>query len=107
MEFIKGVLIGFIGRPFLWLIKWLRWPLLIGGFYFNAISVYDPKTNISTSEQTFLPLIAGILLFSVGLTIKRYDERYKELNDLCKKMAGEEIGGPKPAETMAERVRGN
>ncbi|NLD46959.1 MAG: hypothetical protein GX660_07130 [Clostridiaceae bacterium] len=79
---VEGLLVGLIGRPLLWLIKFLRWPILIFGFFFNSISIYDPATNNTINTHTYIPLIAGIVLFSVGTTIARYDEIHKEFVDL-------------------------
>jgi uncharacterized membrane protein len=77
--FIEGLLIGLIGRPLLWLIKWLRWPLLFYGVMFNAVYTYNPETKAVTFERvTYVPFIIGLILFSVGLAVKRYDERYRE-----------------------------
>jgi len=91
MRVIEDLLIGLIGRPVLQLIKWLRWPFLFCGFYFNAISTYDPKTNAVTFVRiTYIPFIIGLILFSIGLTLKRYDERYKEYVKLV-----EDLEGPK------------
>jgi hypothetical protein len=80
----------FRGRSF----GWLNWQttimankipplaILIFGFFFNSISIYDPATNNTINTHTYIPLIAGIVLFSVGTTIARYDEIHKEFVDL-------------------------
>ncbi len=51
----------------------------MGGIFFNTIAIYDPttKTEVS-SEHTFLPLVVGLVLFSIGVTVKRYDEIHKD-----------------------------
>jgi hypothetical protein len=77
--FIEGLLIGLIGRPLLQLIKWLRWPLLFYGFILNAVYTYNPETKAVTFERiTYVPFLIGLMLFSIGLTVKRYDERHRE-----------------------------
>lgn len=88
MQFIESFLIGLIGRPLLKLIKWLRWPLLFYGFYFNAISTYDPQTKAVISEKiTYIPFLVGLILFSIGLTVKRYDKWVKDHQHLMMKVA--------------------
>lgn len=68
MQLIEAILAGLIGRPILLLlIKWLRWPLLFWGFYFNGIQTYDPITKqIVSSEFTFVPFLVGFILFGIG-----------------------------------------
>ena len=77
-DHIENILIGFIGRPVLTLIKWLRWIFLITGLFFNMINIYNPITQQNIGRFTILPAIIGILLFSVGITVKRYDERIRQ-----------------------------
>lgn len=71
---LEGLLVAFIGRPILWLIKFLRWPILLAGFFFNNISTYNPTTKTTASEYTFIPALIGIALFAVGSTVARYDD---------------------------------
>jgi len=79
MRHIENLLIGLIGKPLLWVIKWLRWPLLFYGALFNAVYTYDPKTKVIALEKvTYIPFIIGLVLFSIGLTVKRYDECVRE-----------------------------
>jgi hypothetical protein len=79
MRAIEDLLIGLVGKPILWLIKWLRWALLFWGFYFNAIYSYNPHTRaVTLVKVTYAPFIVGLILFAIGLTVKRYDERYRE-----------------------------
>ena len=74
----EGVLVGFIGRPILWFIKWMGPMWLIVGLFFNEIAVYDPTSKKYVSTQhSFIPLIIGLILFSIGRTIKSYDEMQK------------------------------
>ncbi|MFH1622820.1 MAG: hypothetical protein ABIA97_06880 [Candidatus Omnitrophota bacterium] len=78
MSKISDLLEGLIGRPVLFLIKWLRWCFLFFGLYFNTIEVYDPIAKKFISSQfTIGPFILGLILFCVGLAVKRYDECYK------------------------------
>ena len=78
MNILQDILVGIIGRPILLLVKWLRWYFLLAGLAFNTIEVYDPVAkSVVSSQFTILPLIIGIALFSVGLTVKRYDEAVK------------------------------
>jgi len=80
---IENILIGIIGRPVLVVIKWLRWYFFIGGLIFNTIEVFDPATKkIILSHFTILPFVFGLILFCIGLTIKRYDECYKDYSKL-------------------------
>ena len=81
---IIGFFAVFIGRPTLIFIKWLRWPFLFFGLYFNAISTYNPKTGLIISKFTIIPLIVGVILFSVGCAVQRYDEIYKEYKNHLK-----------------------
>lgn len=74
---IEGILIGIIGRPILWFIKVSRWMFLIFGIYFSQISKYHPITEIEETEFTIIPIIIGLILFSIGSTVKRYDENMK------------------------------
>lgn len=53
MKFLGDILVGFIGRPILTLIKWLRWPLLGFGIYFNAINTYDPVSGLEWRPKLF------------------------------------------------------
>lgn len=79
MATIENILVGIIGRPILTLIKWLRWFFLIGGLFINVIETYDPvRKEIVSRNFTVIPLIVGFILFCIGLTIKRYDEAYKD-----------------------------
>lgn len=79
MVAIENILVGIIGRPILTVIKWLRWFFLIGGLFFNVIETYDPvRKEIISRNFTVIPLIVGFVLFCIGLTIKRYDEGYKD-----------------------------
>ncbi len=73
-KLFEAIIADLIGRPILWLIKWLRWPLLFWGFYFNSISTYDPTTKHTSNHFTILPFLVGIALFGVGMRVKRYDE---------------------------------
>ncbi|PKM90310.1 MAG: hypothetical protein CVU87_02685 [Firmicutes bacterium HGW-Firmicutes-12] len=82
---IEGLIVGCIGRPILTIIKWLRWVFLLAGIYFNSISTIDMVTKEATSKFTIIPFIIGLILFSIGLTIKRYDVIQKEYTILCKK----------------------
>lgn len=79
--FFEGLLIGLIGRPVLWLIKFLRWPILLFGFFCNSISTYNPVTGQTNSEPTIIPFIVGIILFSIGITVKRYGYALREIRD--------------------------
>ena len=83
----ESILIAFVGRPVLLLIKWFRWPLLFYGFYFNAISTYDPSTKLTTSHFTLMPFVIGLVLFSLGTAIKRYDELHKDYMELCDRIS--------------------
>ncbi|MDO8886727.1 hypothetical protein [Candidatus Oleimmundimicrobium sp.] len=69
-----GILATFIGRPFLLLLAWFRWPFLIFGFFFNTLSTYNPTTGAETHKFTVIPLIFGLVLFSAGSAVKRYEE---------------------------------
>lgn len=75
---IESILVGFIGRPILTLIKWLRWPLLLMGIFFNSISTYNPQTQVTTEQFTIVPFVIGLILFSIGSTVMRYDQAYSE-----------------------------
>ena len=68
MRFVEDILVGFIGRPILTLIKWFRWPLIGFGLYFNAISIYDPDTGIVMSKLACLPFIVGFILYNCQKT---------------------------------------
>ena len=69
-----GILATFIGRPFLLLLAWFRWPFLIFGLFFNTVSTYNPTTGTEAHEFTIIPLIFGVVLFSAGSAVKRYEE---------------------------------
>jgi hypothetical protein len=79
------LLVGLIGRPILAVIKWFRWYFLGAGLYFNTMETYDPVSRrITSSEFTVIPALIGIVLFSVGLTVKRYDEMQRDFIQACK-----------------------
>lgn len=83
---IEGILVAFIGRPILWLIKQMRWIFLIAGIYFNSISTYAPiQKQITSTKFTIIPFIVGFILFCIGLTVKRYDVAYKECIEIIEK----------------------
>ncbi len=74
---LEGVAIGLIGRPVLWLLKQLRWMFLLFGAAFNTLVAYNPTTGQEVTARTFVPLVGrgvGIILFSVGAAVRRYDE---------------------------------
>lgn len=86
MAILENILIGFVGRPILLIIKWFRWYFFSAGVLFNTIDVYDPVTKtITDSQLTVLPLICGIILLAIGTVVKRYDEIYEDYVDLPSK----------------------
>jgi len=89
---IGDLLVGLIGKPILLLLKWFRWPLLFFGFYFNGISTYNPATGASSHGFTAIPFFVGLVLFCVGLTVKRYDEAYKDYTALCQRLDESLVG---------------
>jgi len=83
MNLSEQVLIGFIGRPILTVIKWLRWYLFLGGLIFNTVEVYDPVSkSIVSSHLTVIPFIFGLSMLAIGLTVKRYDENMDTFNNI-------------------------
>ena len=76
--YVEGILVGVIGRPILFLVKILRWPILLAGAFLGKLSSYDPVTQEATSRYTFIPLIVCVVLFAMGTTVARYDELARE-----------------------------
>ena len=94
MQLVEAVFADLIGRPILFLVKWLRWPLLFWGFYFNSIQTYDPATKqVVSSEFTLLPFVVGLVLFCIGLRVKRYDEAQRLMMKLLEKLDDRGITG--------------
>ena len=77
---VEGFLVGLIGRPLLWFIKWMRWMWPLAGLWLSQLVVYDPTAHSTTIIEKFtpIPFFVGLILFAVGTTIKRYDEMYAE-----------------------------
>jgi hypothetical protein len=73
-EAAEGLAIGVIGRPLLWTIKQFRLVFLLFGFGFNTLVVYYPSTGEEITSPTFVPLLVGIVLYSVGAAVQRYDD---------------------------------
>ncbi|MDD4980131.1 MAG: hypothetical protein PHC54_02505 [Candidatus Omnitrophica bacterium] len=83
MNILEQIMIGFIGRPILTLIKWLRWYFFLGGIMFNTVEIYDPATkSIVSSQFTIIPFLLGLVLLAIGLTVKRYDENVATLHGI-------------------------
>ena len=74
MQKIEDLLVGFIGRPILTIIKWFRWEWPVFGFLLGREVVINTITHAEISRPTYWPLVIGIILCAIGLTIKRYDE---------------------------------
>ena len=91
---IEGVLVGFVGRPILLLTKWLMWPLLFFGLYFGGVGTYNPRTHHLDVQPTVIPFIVGLVLFCIGLTVKRYDAAFREYLDLTERLDQGPTGHP-------------
>lgn len=67
---MQDILVGLIGRPILILIKILRW-------WWMPVAVVAPISGI-IQMNIILSLIIGLALTSIGITISRYDQVYKD-----------------------------
>jgi hypothetical protein len=75
---IEDLMVGLVGRPVLWLIKFMGPMWLLAGIAYTEVVAIDPKTGMEvSSHHDFMSVIVGVILFCIARTIKRYDDALK------------------------------